>query len=88
MGREEKAEGVKHDGRGHVLPFRVGILQQTPVLRQLPQDAAPILPVDKGKVGMWWEKQHLGTPHPRLSAALFSLWDAQRLRSLRRGPWL
>lgn len=27
-------------------------------------------------------------PHPRLSAAHFGLWDAQRPRSLRRGPWL
>lgn len=45
------------------------VLWQTPVLHQLPQDAEPIILVDEGEVGIWWEKQYLGTLHPRLSAA-------------------
>lgn len=91
MGREAKVEGVKHNGmgdRGHVLPFRVAVPQQTPVLHQLPQGAAPIIPMDKAKAGMWWEKQHPGAPCSRLSAVRFGLWDARRLTSLRQGPWL
>lgn len=83
---------MKHDdrgGRGHILPFRVGgVPQQTPVLHQLPHGAAPIILMVKGKAGTWWEKQHPGAPHPRLSAGRFGLWGARRLRSLRQGPWL